>query len=245
MNSKGLGQIGKSKKNKVVLKLKRKREDVPEETIVVEERVKKAPKLDFIEAFSKMGFQENQTKSKTLFRFLGSESESNTFDLYARLKEVHLEKLPVIYPKKQGVIFEEKKKKEEENKNTMAGLVTKKEKSEGYDIIEIDHSSVLADDAHEYDYYYMDEVTNLDRVSKEVLIIQVESFFVNDEEDEYDQSDPFSDDEGEIDYPSSESEGDINSWERGSSDDDWNRDRHGAGPLRESSDDEYGDVYDY
>lgn len=33
MNSQGLGQNGKNKKNKVVLKLKRKREDVPEETI--------------------------------------------------------------------------------------------------------------------------------------------------------------------------------------------------------------------
>jgi len=241
MNSQGFGQNGKNKKNKVVLKLKRKREDVPEETIVVEERAKKAAKLNFIDTFSKMGFQENQTKSKTLFRYLGSESEPNTFDLYTRLKEVQAEKLPVIYPKKQGVIFEEKKKKEVENKNTMPGLITKKEKTQGIEIIEIDHTSLLGNDAHEFHYYYVDEVTNLDKVSSEVLTIQFESFFVNDEDGEYDEEDdPFSDDEGEVDYPSSESDDDINSWERGSSDDE-----PGAGPHRESSDDEYGDEYDY
>jgi hypothetical protein len=242
MNSQGVDQNGRNKKNKVVLKLKRKREDVPEETIVVEERAKKAAKLNFIEAFSKMGFEDNQSKSKTLFRFLGSESDSNTFDLSARLKEIRLEseKLPVIYPKKLGVIFEEKKKKE--SKNTMPGLITKKEKAEGYDIIEINHSSLLSDDAHEYDYYYMDEVTNVEKFPGDVLTIQFESFFVNDEVDEYDQDDPLSGDEEEIDYPSSESEGgSINSWERGSSDDDWN----GAGPHNESSDDEYGGDYDY
>jgi hypothetical protein len=237
MNSQGLGR---NKKNKVVLKLKRKRQDVPEETIVVEERAKKA-KLNFLDAFSKLGFEDNQPKSKTLFRFLGSESGSNSFDLYARLKEIReieKEKLPVIYPKKQGVIFEEKRKKQE-SKNVMPGLITKKEKTEGYDIIEIDHSSLMMDDAHEYDYYYVDEVTNLDKVTGEVLTIQFETFFVNDEVDEYDQDDAFSGDEEEIDYPDTESEGDsINSWERGSSDDSGN----GAGPGGgDSSDDDYSD----
>jgi hypothetical protein len=244
MNSQGLGQNG-NKKNKVVIKLKRKRENVPEETIVVEERAKKAAKLNFIDSFSKMGFEDKQAKSKTLFRFLGSESETNTFDFCARLKEVRIlesEKLPTIYPKKQGVVFEEKKKKE--SKNTMPGLITKTEKTEGYEIIEINHSSLMIDDAIEYDYYYIDEVTNLERVSGEVLTIQFESFFVNDEVDEYDQDDPLSGDEEEIDYPSSDSEGagSINSWERGSSDDD---DWDGAGPHNDSSEDEYGDEYDY
>jgi hypothetical protein len=244
MNSQGIGQNGRNKKNKVVLKLKRKRENVPEETIVVEERAKKAPKLNFIEAFSKMGFEENQTKSKTLFRLLGSETDSNAFDLSAKLKEIRKsesEKLPVIYPKKQGVIFEEKKMKEKENKNTMPGLITNKEQAEGYEIIEINHSSLKSDDAHEYDYYYMDEVTNVEKFGGDVLIIQFESFFVNDEVDEYDQDDPLSGDEEEIDYPSSSNseDGSINSWERGSSDD-------GAGPHGDvSSDDEYGDEYDY
>jgi len=243
MNSQGLGQNVKNKKNKVVLKLKRKREDVPEETIVVEERAKKAAKLNFIETFSKMGFEDNQAKSKTLFRFLGSETDLGAFDLCAKLKEIRIEseKLPVIYPKKQGVIFEEKKKKE--NKNTMPGLITKKEKAEGYEIIEINHSSLMSEDAHTYDYYYMDEVTNVEKFAGDVLTIQFESFFVNDEIDEYDQDDPLSGDEEEIDYPTSDSEGgSINSWERGSSDDDWN----GAGPHNQmSSEDEYGDEYDY
>jgi len=118
----------------------------------------------------------------------------------------------------------------------------RKEKTEGYDIIEIDHSSLTTDDAHEYHYYYMDELTNVEKVSTEVLTIQFESFFVNDEVDEYDEDDPLSGDEEEIDYPSTESDGGINSWERGSSEDDWN----GAGPHGEqSSDDEYGDEYDY
>jgi len=237
MNSQGLVR---NKKNKVVLKLKRKREDVPEETIVVEERTKKA-KLNLLDAFSKMGFEDTQPKSKTLFRFLGSESGSIIFDLSARLREIReieKEKLPVIYPKKQGVIFEEKKKKE--SKNVKPGSVTKTEKTEGYDIIEIDHSSLMTDDAHEYDYYYVDEITNLDKVSGEVLTIQFESFFVNDEVDEYDQDDPFSGDEEEIDYPDTDSEADsINSWERGSSDESWN----GAGPGggEYSSDDDYSD----
>jgi len=122
----------------------------------------------------------------------------------------------------------------------MPGSITKKEKTEGYDIIEIDHSSLMMDDAHEYDYYYVDEVTNLDKVSGEVLTIQFESFFVNDEVDEYDQDDPFSGDEEEIDYPDTDSEADsINSWERGSSDESWN----GAGPGggEYSSDDDYSD----
>jgi len=240
MNSQGLQ---KNKKNKVVLKLKRKREDVPEEAIVVEERAKKSAKLDLVEAFSKMGFQE-EAKCKTLFRYFGSESEPNTFDLCARLKEIRQiesAKLPVIYPKKKGVIFEQKKK---ENKNTMPGLVTNKEASEGYEIIEINHSSLMTDDAHEYHYYYMDEVTNIDKLSNDVLTIQFESFLLGSENaDEYDEDEiVYSGDEEEIDYPSTDSEGGINSWERGSSDDDWN----GAGPQgHESSEDEYGEEYDY
>lgn len=242
MNSQGLGQNGKNKKNKVVLKLKRKREDVPEETIVVEERGIKKAKVSFIDAFRQMGFEDAQPKSKTLFRYLGSEG-SNNFDLNARLKEVReieKETLPVVYPKKQGVIIEQSRKKE--NKNIMPGLITKKEKTEGgYDIIEIDHSSVSMDDAHEYHYYYVDEITNVDKYAGEVLTIQFESFFVNDEIDEYDQDEVFSGDEEEIDYPSSESEGDIHSWERGSSDDGW--EGRGAGPHCESSEDDYDDYY--
>jgi hypothetical protein len=239
MNSQGLG--ARNKKNKVVLKLKRKREDVPEETIVVEEKTKKA-KLNLLDAFSKMGFEDTpQPKSKTLFRLLGSESGSATFDLAARLKEIReieKEKLPVIYPKKQGVIFEEKRKKE--SKNVMPGLITKTEKTEGYDIIEIGHSSLMTDDAHEYDYYYMDEITNIEKVSGEVLTIQFESFFVNDEVDEYDQDVAFSGDEEEIDYPDTDSEGNsINSWERGSSDDSWNGAGPGGGSY--SSDDDFTD----
>jgi hypothetical protein len=223
-------------KNQVVLKLKRKHDESPEETIVVEERQKKRTKVNFIDQFSKMGLSEQQqpTYCQKLFRYIGTGSRE--FDLSTKIKESQNQiGLPMIKTKKEML-------QEENNENSMMmniinGQITRKEKSHGFEIFELEQ---LTSNAHgigicdeQYHYYYLDEVAKVEK-GKKYAAIRLESFLVN-EEDEYD--DGFgTDDEKSVDYGDTP-ESSVESWEK----DEDSSNSGGGGYYDRQSSDSYSD----
>jgi len=233
----------KGRAKQVVLMIKRKREEIPQERLIIEERVSKKSKVDIVDAFNNLNLTnqllEPTFSNKKYFRYFGS-GVSNDFDVNKNLKDAKATTLPPIYSKKQS---DEKLVRTNSSCSMFSGQITKRTGTQGIDFLELEHvtsdqpmsSSIILQP--EYHYYYMDEDAN-DLIYQNDVVIQLESFLdgLFDENEEYDDDLRYSDDEKEIDYPDTPSGGSIDSWERNSSD-------SGNAPGYSSNDDNYYDDY--
>jgi hypothetical protein len=226
-------------KTQVVLKLKRKHDESPEETIVIEEREKKRTKVNFIDQFSKMGLQEQEqpTYCQKLFRYIGTGPRE--FDITTKIKETQNHTgLPTIKTKKQ---LEEENNENSMMMNVINGQIAKKERSKGFEIFELEqitsaNASGNALGEEEFHYYYLDEVAKVEK-GKKYAAIRVETFLCN-EEDEYDDDGFGTDDEKSVDYGDTP-DSSVESWEK----DDVDTSNSGGGFYDRQSSDSYSDYF--
>lgn len=224
-------QKQRKQKKPVVVKVKRKRDETPDEALVIESRISKKTKVNFLDSFKKLNLcdgptnQDTYTTTKKYFRYFGTGNNTN-FDVTAKIKEVNAialnPALPPVYSMKQLNAMNANNNSSSAVTNAF-GQIANKEFVDGIDIIEIDRPTDDAgpNDNEEYHYYYMDEdVSHVEKYKNNAIVIQVESFLVDDEINEYDEDDFFdSDDRSDIDYPDTpSSDGGLNSWEDNSSD---------------------------
>jgi hypothetical protein len=109
-------------KKPIVVKVKRKRDETPEEALVIQQRITKKTKVNFIDSFKNMNLGEGSTPSNQedavyttsmscysfpypnitdkYFRYFGTGTSSN-FDVNAKLKEAQNPSLPHIYTMQQ------------------------------------------------------------------------------------------------------------------------------------------------
>lgn len=156
-------------KKPIVVKVKRKRDETPEQALVIEQRITKKTKVNFLDSFKNMTLTEKSPEDQTFasmllfrisfcywipetyFRYFGT--GNNNFDVNAKLKEAHSPQLPHVYTIQQVwfrlFIHSHSKIQAKQNNNnnmtnnnsnTIAGQVTNKVNNENYDIIELDHN---------------------------------------------------------------------------------------------------------